>query len=119
GFLAPVSGRIRFAGADGQPLAEQVHYVGHLNGLRATLTVEENARFWADYLGGSGDRIPSALDRFGLAALASIPTGYLSAGQKRRLALARLMLASRPLWLLDEPSTSLDTRSTAVLARVL
>lgn len=120
GFLSPVAGLVRLAGAASeQPLAEQAHYIGHRNGVRATLTVEENARFWAQYLGGSTGHVPTALDRFGIAALAAIPTGYLSAGQKRRLALARLLLASRPLWLLDEPSSSLDARSTDVLAGVL
>lgn len=120
GFLSPVSGLIRLTAAAGeQPLAEQTHYVGHRNGVRGTLTVEENARFWAGYLGGSADGVVAALDRFGIASLAAIPTGYLSAGQRRRLALARLLLVSRPLWLLDEPSSSLDARSTAVLAGVL
>ena len=119
GFLAPVSGSIRLAGAEEQPLAERAHFVGHLNGMRVTLTVEENARFWARYLGGSADAVPAALERFGLAPLAAIPAGYLSAGQKRRLALSRLLLAPRPVWLLDEPSSSLDARSTEVLARVL
>jgi len=120
GFLSPVSGRITLSSTAGeQPIAEHVHYVGHLNGVRATLTVEENARFWAQYLGGSEDRVLAALDRLGLASLAAIPTGYLSAGQKRRLALARLLLAHRPLWLLDEPSSSLDANATRVLAGVL
>lgn len=120
GFLSPLSGRITFASAEGeQPIADHAHYVGHLNGVRATLTVEENARFWAEYLGGAADRVLPALDRFGLASLAAIPTGYLSAGQKRRLALARLLVAHRPLWLLDEPSSSLDANSTQVLAGVL
>ncbi len=120
GFLSPLSGRITLASAaDEQPIAERAHYVGHLNGVRATLTVEENARFWAQYLGGSEGRAHAALERFGLASLTGIPTGYLSAGQKRRLALARLLLAHRPLWLLDEPSSSLDASSTRVLAGVL
>lgn len=120
GFLSPVSGRISLGrAADDQPLAEQAHYIGHLNGVRATLTVAENARFWAQYLGGREERIPPALERFGLASLTGIPAGYLSAGQRRRLALARLLLVPRPLWLLDEPSSSLDARSTAVLAGVL
>lgn len=120
GFLVPAAGRVALAdGGDGEPIAERAHYVGHLNGARSTLTIEENARFWGRYLGGSEDRIESSLDRFGLASLAAIPVGYLSAGQKRRLALARLLLANRPLWLLDEPSSSLDASSTRVLAEVI
>jgi heme exporter protein A len=120
GFIRPLSGRVAYSGAaEDRPLAERAHYVGHLNGLRATLTLEENARFWAEYLGGSTGHVLAALERFGLASLSAIPAGYLSAGQKRRLALARLLFAPRPLWLLDEPSSSLDARSTAVLASVL
>lgn len=120
GFLSPVSGLVRLGDAAAEePLAERAHYLGHRNAVRGTLTVEENARFWSRYLGGSADRVAAALDRFGIAALAAIPAGYLSAGQKRRLALARLLLASRPVWLLDEPSSSLDARSTDVLAGVL
>ena len=75
------------------------------------MTVRENADFWAGYL-GADDRAhsdtPAALERFGLAELADIPAAILSAGQKRRLGLARLLLAYRPLWLLDEPTVSLD-----------
>lgn len=120
GFLAPVAGRVTLtARDDGEPLAEGAHYVGHLNGVRGTLTVEENALFWARYLGGAQESVHPALDRFGLASLGSVPAGYLSAGQKRRLALARLLLVHRPLWLLDEPSSSLDASSTRVLADVL
>lgn len=119
GFLAPVSGHIALAGARGEPIAEQAHYVGHTNAVRLTLTVAENASFWARYLGGPEAWVAPALERFGLASLAAVPTGYLSAGQKRRLALARLLLARRPLWLLDEPSTSLDATATRVLAGVI
>lgn len=120
GFVPPNTGRVVLTGADGDhPLAERTHYIGHTNGVRSTLTVEENAQFWAQYLGGSDAAVASALERFGLGGLATIPAGYLSAGQKRRLALARLLLADRPLWLLDEPSSSLDAAATEVLAGVL
>ncbi len=119
GYLAPAGGHVTLADGDEFSVTERAHYIGHLNGLRGALTVEENARFWAQYLGGTADRVHPALDRFGLASLAGIPASYLSAGQKRRLALARLLLAHRPLWLLDEPSSSLDAGSTRVLAGVL
>ena len=92
------------------------HYVGHANGIKASLTVAENLRFWTEYLAeddrdGNADRLDEALDHFNLLDLSDIPAGYLSAGQKRRLGLARLLVAHRPLWLLDEPTVSLDTAS--------
>jgi len=118
GFLRPTSGSVRFddAGDEREP-AELVHFVGHLDGIKTHLTVEENLAFWAAYLGG-GD-VVAALDRFALTGLADIPAGYLSAGQKRRLALARLAGAKRPLWLLDEPSVSLDAASVALLIEAI
>ena len=109
GFLRPHTGRVALE--EGQPdhtLSEQCHYVGHLNAVKASLTVAENAGFWSAFLGGARDRVDTALATFGLAALRDIPAGYLSAGQKRRLGLARVLLAERPIWLLDEPTASLD-----------
>jgi heme exporter protein A len=124
GFLAPVSGAILLEEAPQErERAELVHFVGHLDGLKSHLTVAENLAFWAAYLdedgGARGHRLEAALDRFDLAALADIPAGYLSAGQKRRLALARLGVAARPIWLLDEPTVSLDTASVALLVKAI
>lgn len=122
GLLKPASGSIRLDGGDVErELAEQAHYVGHLNGTKPALTVAENLEFWARYLGGAvgADAIPLALEQFGLATLAEIPAGYLSAGQKRRLGLARLLVAARPIWLLDEPTVSLDAASSALLAEII
>ncbi len=124
GFLAPVSGAILLEEAPQErERAELVHFVGHLDGLKSHLTVAENLAFWAAYLdeggGGRGGRLEAALERFDLAALADIPAGYLSAGQKRRLALARLGVAARPIWLLDEPTVSLDTASVALLVKAI
>lgn len=120
GFLGCAEGRIELEGGENdRSLAEQCHYIGHTNGIKANLTVAENALFWARYLGGEadgGERAQQALERFRIASLAAIPAGYLSAGQKRRLGLARLALAPRPIWLLDEPTVSLDTTSAAILA---
>jgi heme exporter protein A len=119
GYLRPASGRVRIIGAgDDREASEVCHFVGHLDGIKTHLTAAENLAFWATYLGGSADlaaRVEAALRRFALDALADIPAGYLSAGQKRRLALARLVAAQRPLWLLDEPTVSLDTSSVEVL----
>ena len=100
-------------------IAEQAHYVGHLNGLKPALTVAENARFWARYLGGSEDDVGTALAQFRLQELAPIPAAYLSAGQKRRLGLCRLLVARRLLWLMDEPAVSLDKASQALLAEAV
>lgn len=125
GLLPPASGSIRLEGGDGDPESlEACHYVGHRNGLKAALTVAENAAFWGAYLdAGRGESLAvqvwAALERFGLAALADIPSGYLSAGQQRRLALTRLLVARRPVWLLDEPTVSLDAAAAALLADVI
>ena len=120
GLMRPAAGRIRLeGGAPDHALSEQCHYVGHLSAVKAGLTVGENASFWNRFLGGARDRLEAALATFGLAALRDIPAGYLSAGQKRRLGLARLLLAERPIWLLDEPTASLDSAAQDVLTRVV
>lgn len=127
GYLEPQSGTIDLNGWDKQrDMRESCHYVGHLDSNKASLSVIENLRFWQAYLGDAiaptgalHDRLWSALERFEIDALADIPAGYLSAGQKRRLGLARLLVAERPVWLLDEPTVSLDARSTALLAGLI
>jgi heme exporter protein A len=125
GFLAPSSGAILLAEAPPErERAELCHFVGHLDGLKSHLTVAENLAFWTAYLDEEGvaaqrERLEAALDRFDLAALADIPAGFLSAGQRRRLALARLGVAERPIWLLDEPTVSLDAASVALLIKAI
>jgi heme exporter protein A len=117
GLLGPAAGTIRIEGGDAErSVGEQCHYVGHLNAVKSSLTVEENAKFWCRFLGGREDRVEEALAAFGLAALRDIPSAYLSAGQKRRLGLARVLLAERPIWLLDEPTVSLDSAAQDMLA---
>ncbi len=101
------------------PLAERSHFVGHLNAVKAAMTVAENVRFAARYLGSDDTRVPQALDALGIAHLADLPAGILSAGQKRRVGLARLLTVRRLLWLLDEPTVSLDAASAAVLAGMI
>jgi heme exporter protein A len=105
-------------------IGERCHYVGHQSAVRSSLTVAENVRFWASYLSGAAARssqapIEAALDAFALSSLRDVPAGYLSAGQKRRLALSRLLACRRPLWLLDEPATSLDAQTQAAFNRIV
>jgi len=118
GFIAPRTGEARLEGEPhGLGLDESCHYVGHLNGIKAGFSVEENLRFLAAYLGGDVvEAVDAAAYGFDLEPLRHVPAGFLSAGQKRRLGLARLALAYRPVWLLDEPTVSLDTASQGLLA---
>ena len=118
GLLHPVSGSVRFDPPD-EEAARLVHYVGHADALKPALSVAENLGFWRQVWRGTGLDPEAALDRMGLAHLASLPAGVLSAGQKRRVALARLLLASRPIWLLDEPATALDSAGQAGLGGLL
>jgi len=97
--------------------AESVAYAGHSDGLKPALTVAENLGFWSAVF--DGPEIGPALAAMNLAELAGRPAHRLSAGQKRRLGLARLMVTGRPIWLLDEPTVSLDTASVALFAAVL
>ena len=119
GLLPPDSGTVRLTGAEDETdISAQCHLIGHQNGIKASLTVAENLRFWAEFLGGEAS-IDPALERLNLASIDDLPAGYLSAGQKRRLGLARLLVAKRPIWLLDEPTVSLDAASTALLGEIV
>ncbi|MGB5093392.1 MAG: heme ABC exporter ATP-binding protein CcmA [Parvibaculum sp.] len=119
GLLELAAGRLVMTPDNGDvPLSARLHYVGHQDALKPAMSVVETAHFWAGYLGGGSD-IEAALGALDLAALANLPVAYLSAGQKRRLALSRLMLAPRPLWLLDEPTVGLDTASIARLVALM
>ncbi|MEI6985337.1 MAG: heme ABC exporter ATP-binding protein CcmA [Rhodospirillaceae bacterium] len=95
----------------------RLRYIGHLDGIKPVLTAQESLSFWAalDGMPDPRHRAESALERVGLERLALVPGRYLSAGQKRRLNLARLLLAPAPLWLLDEPTNGLDVAATALL----
>ena len=118
GLIAPAEGEVRLeGGGQDASVGEQCHLIGHLSGVKRALTVAENARFWARYLAGGA--VEEALERFSLAELGDLAAGLLSAGQARRLALARLLLAHRPLWLLDEPAESLDAASRELLAKLI
>ncbi len=120
GFILPEGGTIRLEGAqDDASVGEAAHYVGHANGVKPGLTVVENATFWARFLGGDVRAVEGVLEILHLADIAEVPAGYLSAGQKRRLGLTRLLLAERPIWLLDEPTAALDVASQALLAGLM
>jgi heme exporter protein A len=114
GLVRVAAGRLDLEGGDPElTLPEQAHYVGHQDAVKPALTVAENLAFWGRYLGGdtAGEAVEAALDAVGLGPLADLPAGYLSAGQKRRLSLARLVAVARPVWLLDEPTSALDAAS--------
>jgi len=99
--------------------AELIAYAGHLDAIKSQLTLRENLAFWSAVFGGSMRAVAEALAAFGLEALTDRPAHACSAGQKRRLGLARLMLAERRLWLLDEPTVSLDAEATARFAALV
>jgi heme exporter protein A len=120
GFLDFAAGRAWLEGGAAETsLQEQTHYLGHSDALKAALTAAENLGFWAQMLGGSASAVAPALARLGLPHVADFPVRALSAGQKRRVALARLLVAPRPLWLLDEPTTALDVAAQALFAEVM
>ena len=120
GLLPPAGGRVEFAGGEAElTLGEQAHYLGHQDALKPSLSVGENLLFWARYLGGDEARTADALGRMGLGNAAHFPAAYLSAGQRRRLALARLLVVRRPVWLLDEPQAALDAAGSAALVALL
>lgn len=96
---------------------ESIAYAAHSDGIKHVLTVRENLEFWADVF-GTNDIAP-ALNAFELEPLANRPAGALSAGQKRRLGLARLLVTARPIWILDEPTVSLDTHAVEMFANVI
>ena len=97
--------------------SDSIAYAAHADGLKATLTATENLAFWAEVYGTGS--VAAALSAMNLSAFRDRPAGQLSAGQKRRLGLARLLVTGRPLWVLDEPTVSLDTASVALFADVL
>ena len=96
---------------------EAMAYAGHADGIKSTLTVRENLTFWADIFGTSG--VAKALEAFDLVALADRMAGALSAGQKRRLGLARMVVTGRPVWVLDEPTVSLDASAVGLFAQAV
>lgn len=120
GLLPVASGTITLEGTEADlTLAEQAHYLGHRDPLKPALTVLENLDFWRDFLGGEATDGAASLDAVGLAHATHLPAGFLSAGQRRRLSLARLLTIRRPVWLLDEPTSALDASGQKMAAAVM
>lgn len=129
GFLRPSAGTIRYTpvapAGDAGPKARSpedaqpfLHFLGHRDGLKAALDVRAHVGFWAALLGGTAP-VDEVLGRVGLTRVADLPARVLSAGQGRRLALARLIAAPRPVWLLDEPAAALDAEGKALLTGLI
>ena len=125
GLLTADAGTVKVTvnGTDIPRAAEAIHYLGHRNAMKRELSVEENLLFWksfmGDFAGGTGLDVELAAGELGLAELLHLPFGYLSAGQQRRMAMAKLLVAWRPVWLLDEPTAALDRQSDALFARIM
>jgi heme exporter protein A len=120
GLLPAASGQVRLHGPDALPSpASASHYLGHLNAMKTALTVAENLGFWRDFAGEPALAIEAALELVDLGGLGHLPFAVLSTGQKRRAAIARLLVSHRPIWLLDEPTAGLDTASESRFAELM
>ncbi len=123
GLLRPARGALYWGGTpisgDPEAQAARLHYLGHLDAVKPVLTVAENLTFWAALHGGAGAEVDRGLEAFDLTALARVPGRMLSSGQRRRVALARLLAAPAEVWLLDEPTVGLDTASLARLGTAI
>lgn len=126
GLITPETGRVTISGdgiESGRRAAEASHYLGHRNAMKQELTVRENLVFWKEWLGdfqgGQGMDIEQAAEAIGLPGITHLPFGYLSAGQQRRFAMAKLLVAHRPLWILDEPTAALDVAADRLFASLV
>lgn len=121
GLLPNSAGTVRLDGGQApfETLDEAVHYLGHLNAMKTVLSVDENLRFWQEFNGAPHLEAGEALEMVGLAGIGHLPFGYLSTGQKRRAAIAKLLVSYRPVWLLDEPTAGLDKASEKQFAALM
>jgi heme exporter protein A len=120
GLVRVAHGRLALEGGDRElTIGEQAHYLGHQDAFKPSLSVRENLQFWADFLGGGAADLGEPLAAVGLDTLADLPAAYLSAGQRRRLSIARLLAVKRPIWLLDEPVSALDAAAQESLTEFL
>jgi heme exporter protein A len=120
GLLVPAGGSIDLEGGDAElTLPEQTHYLGHRDALKPALSVAENLSFWRDFLGGDVGDTNQCLKAVGLAHATDLPAAYLSAGQRRRLSIARLLAVRRPVWLLDEPTSALDAAGQDLFVNIM
>ncbi|MCC6984703.1 MAG: heme ABC exporter ATP-binding protein CcmA [Bauldia sp.] len=119
GLLRPVAGKVSLDPAPDGPIGLAMHYFGHLDALKPAETVVANLEFWRRLYGPTGIDPFDALDRVGIGTLEDLPASYLSAGQRRRLAIARLLVSHRPVWLLDEPTASLDAASDRMMGALI
>lgn len=132
GFLRPETGNVRWDAprADGETIrpAEACHYLGHRNAMKAELSVSENLSFWKSLFGtfdgpqsdtAAAMTVEEAAEAVGLSGIAHLPFGYLSAGQQRRMAFAKLLVSWRPVWILDEPTAALDVNAEAVFTGLI
>ena len=120
GLLPISSGAVRLSDETGKPfenpVREYCHYLGHQNAMKSNLSVQENLEFWQRFMGEPMLSVREALEEVDLVHTLELPFHYLSAGQKRRVAIARLLVSDRPIWILDEPTSGLDARSVGIFS---